>query len=193
MRVSMAEGNALAASNSFAAHIKTAPTLVFSAAVTWPALTTLPRTRPAAFSLRFPFRSPWRYTGTQDLLADFRYAGGTGQPYPLDLVRNADPLRWSEAHLPHEASHAVLAAGNPFGGQLFIHTRSAVGLPALVKDLGDQRAKPPVLGGPLALFSLQPGVEATPGDLQGLAHQAYFESPPVGPDEREPQSLFLAK
>ena len=94
MTLSMAEGDLWAATNFFSGKLKTTPTRVFAAAVTWPAMRRIPATRPAAFRLRFPFQAPWRYSGRFDLLADFVYTGGSSSArYPLDFAQNTNPTQ----------------------------------------------------------------------------------------------------
>lgn len=58
-----------------------AVSVVFNAAVAWPTQSGLPVTYPALWGslsgkLRFPFATPFKYTGTDDLMLDYTFRGG---------------------------------------------------------------------------------------------------------------------
>ena len=72
-------------------------------------------------------------------------------------------------------------------------TRRAVDAAVFVKDTTDQRRQPSIRAGPVAFTATEPRVEPTPGDVKGLAHQAYSEDPPVIADELKPQFFAFAK
>jgi hypothetical protein len=74
-----------------------------------------------------------------------------------------------------------------------INTWCTVDAVGFVEDAADQRRQSPILAGPVAFLATEPRVEPTPGDLKGLAHQAYSEDPPVVADELKPQLLSFAK
>ena len=74
-----------------------------------------------------------------------------------------------------------------------MNPRGSVGSTALLVDFPDLLGELKIRKGPPALSATDPCVEAAPGDAQNLAHQAYFESLPVVPDEPEPQLVSFAK
>ena len=62
---------------TFSMNPITTPTLVFSAACTWPSHTGKPPTLPADWTVQFPFGTNWAYAGTKDICWDFVFTGGT--------------------------------------------------------------------------------------------------------------------
>ncbi len=67
--------------STFALNALTTPTRVFSGQIKWPTFVGLPKNCPAPIgdgtNLKFPFRSAFAYSGTNDLLHDFTFQGGT--------------------------------------------------------------------------------------------------------------------
>lgn len=65
---------------AWSANSLTTPTTVFSGSVTWPTLTGFPNGRPApnpwGKEVLFPFSSQWVFSGGNDFLLDYTFAGG---------------------------------------------------------------------------------------------------------------------
>src|SRR5262245_4776801 len=112
-------------------------------------------------------------------------------------VRRLDsesPLRLrAQPCFPHQPRDAVVATRLASLQQRLMDPRNAVDAAALVEDAADQSRQPTIVAGSVAFVATEPRVEAAPGDLEGLAHQAYSERPPVVADELEPQFLSFAK
>ncbi len=64
-------------SKTFSANPTTSPATVFSSSITWPTVTGIPPISPAPWSMRFPFSTPWIYSGSQDICLDFGFVGGS--------------------------------------------------------------------------------------------------------------------
>ena len=84
---------------AYSTNFTTTPTLVFSSSVNWPDQVGKPATLPAAWAMHFPFTGNWSYTGTNDILLDYTFSGGTlmnnatwgsttSKPYYLDAQNN---------------------------------------------------------------------------------------------------------
>lgn len=90
--VRMAETDHLNYSRTFSQNFLTTPTIVFQSTVTWPTLSEYVVNLPEPFSIRFPFRTNYSYSGQRDACVDFTFHGGT-------LANNAtwssvDPKRY---------------------------------------------------------------------------------------------------
>ncbi|MCA8957790.1 MAG: hypothetical protein KDC87_17070 [Planctomycetes bacterium] len=75
--LSMSETSIATFSGTFSSNLLRPATLVFQAAVSWPFVTGPHQSVPAPWAYRFPFTTPWVYTGGNDILADWDFTGGT--------------------------------------------------------------------------------------------------------------------
>ncbi|MHC4812480.1 MAG: hypothetical protein ACYTFN_05245, partial [Planctomycetota bacterium] len=83
-------------SRTFSKNYKTAPTEVFKGPVNWMIPSGNPPTKPAPWDVKlaFPFKTPWKYSGTWDLLLEYTFSGGKlgngakfyGKGFYLDAV-----------------------------------------------------------------------------------------------------------
>jgi hypothetical protein len=78
----LADGDIATMTNNYAGNMKSTPTTVFSASVTWPTMTGYPLTNPALWggttgAYRFPFTTQWLYLGKTDIVTDWTFTGGT--------------------------------------------------------------------------------------------------------------------
>jgi len=76
-------------------NVTTTPNRVFDQKWTWPSITGKPLLEPdvwggATGQLRFPFTTPWVYTGKNEILMDYRFRGGTlANSSTWDFLRTA--------------------------------------------------------------------------------------------------------
>ncbi|MHC4513518.1 MAG: hypothetical protein ACYTGW_00100 [Planctomycetota bacterium] len=98
--LSLAECDITKMTSTWTKNNITTPTVVHSAAVTWPSQTGNPTTSPAPWDakLKFPFKGVYAFTAKNDLLLDYQFRGGkltnagswsgsTGRSYYLDGFR----------------------------------------------------------------------------------------------------------
>lgn len=82
VRLRMSACDVASVTQTFTSNFVGTPTRVYSATVSWPAISGLPTVhRPTAWGapgggLAFPFTSPWQHTGVRDFLLEFRFRGG---------------------------------------------------------------------------------------------------------------------
>ena len=75
--LNMSEFDMARMTSSPGANVTGTATLVFSGPATWPTMSGLPLVRPAVlWRPTFPFKKPWVYSGKQDILCDYTFAGG---------------------------------------------------------------------------------------------------------------------
>lgn len=80
VQLQLCETNYASLSTTWTNNFLTTPTQVFSGSHSWPSLTTQPPGSPNPWNnggLRFPFSPSFIYSGTNDLLLDFEFVGGT--------------------------------------------------------------------------------------------------------------------
>jgi hypothetical protein len=98
VRVTLGEGSYASASSTFSVNLQSNVRQVFSGSITWPdhsggSGTSKPHSW--AIDVKFPFATPWTYSGNRDVTVDFRFSGGTlankqfwssHRPYFLDGI-----------------------------------------------------------------------------------------------------------
>jgi hypothetical protein len=80
VRLTMAEGSYANASSTFSSNLQNRVSQVFSGSVTWPDHSSGgPTSQPHTWAndVRFPFNTPWTYSGGKDVTLDFQFSGGT--------------------------------------------------------------------------------------------------------------------
>ena len=83
--LALSDTNLAKLTNSFSNNPTSTPSTVYAGALSFPSPPGYPATKPAAFSIQVPFRTPWLYRGTADLLADYRFSGGTMANIPWTI------------------------------------------------------------------------------------------------------------
>jgi len=93
--IQMSDGDLQNFGTDFSKNQTSAPTTVFQGAVTWPVTIGFPLTKPDVWggtlgSFRFPFTTTWQFTGQNEVLTDWTFAGGT--------LSNSKPWNATDPH-----------------------------------------------------------------------------------------------